>query len=147
MGSTAPEPSGLTPEQLRSKRYYAAHKEQRKANARRWAAANPDKVRAYRQVHKRKNAVRNRQKHRDFRAFFRALRAAGACRVCGLPGRGNEEVMEFHHYYAPKEQPLGRMSNANRRRFLWEYMKCVQTCANCHLRLHAGTAPGPSQAA
>jgi hypothetical protein len=89
-----------------------------------------------------RNKRLGRERYRRYLAFFTRLKEVGRCAVCGISGRGQPEIMEFHHAFAPKEYHVnaGAMSHLGRKKILIEFMKCAQVCACCHRRLHAGTA-------
>ena len=88
--------------------------------------------------------ARNLGRRRRYRSrmFLLAGEAAGglACRMCG---EDDPVVLHFHHRDpSTKLEGVSRLisDSAPWERVVEEAKKCAVLCANCHLRLHYGTA-------
>jgi hypothetical protein len=108
-----------------------------KANAstRRWARANPDKVKATNKGNQERTLkVRQRVVSRVYQEY-----------PCLLCGESREPTLDFHHL-DPKEKKRRVCSYRTARTALIEARKCVVLCSNCHRLLHAGTLELPKGA-
>lgn len=80
-------------------------------------------------------------RHQKTRAVLDSIRAGG-CVVCG---ETDVDVLDFHHV-DPAEKSFNVSASWRKKGLqtvLEEVAKCVVVCANCHRRLHAGTAEIP----
>ena len=70
-------------------------------------------------------------------------RKNGGCVICG---EKDPVVIQFHHVDPKKKSfDIGFLlgSKMSEQRLEEELDKCVPLCANCHMRVHAGTATLP----
>ena len=89
----------------------------------------------------RKSYYYDQRDHRQKKkAFLYSLKKP--CAICGEP---DPVVIDFHHLDpATKSFTLGQTNNYSDEKILAEVDKCVCLCANCHRRVHAGTAEIPA---
>jgi len=108
---------------------------------------DPEKLRQYQKTYSRKwygeNAekqkAKSRQRKRELRKWYDDIKAKSFCVSCGVSGKENTWMMEFHHRDETKKtKSLSYMiSNGyGRETCLEEMEKCDVLCANCHRKLH-----------
>jgi hypothetical protein len=112
-----------------------------KENNRRWARANPDKVKAdrdtraatgyYREWQKTPTAAAwRKQRYADVNALLAAIKLERGCADCGY--RKDPRAMDFDHVRGEKSFNLSQSGSIKLERILAEVEKCDVVCANCH---------------
>ena len=106
-----------------------------------WKEQNADKMRGYRndwyeknkEAERQKAKLRQAQRRKDFREFYREYKSNLKCSKCGF---SHPAALDFHHTNSSeKEYTLGSIGVVSKEKFLEEVKKCIVLCANCH-RIH-----------
>ena len=108
---------------------------------------DPEKRRSYQKEyhrkwydkHKKERRERVQKRKKGIREWFRELKEGLHCEVCGISGKDQAWVLEFHHIEpASKKEGISYLVSHGygKRRILDEIEKCVVICANDHRAEH-----------
>ena len=89
--------------------------------------------------HKKERRADIQQRKKNLREWFRELKEGMSCEICGISGKNQAWVLEFHHIEpADKKEMISYMVGAgySKKRILAEIKKCVVICANDHRAKH-----------
>ena len=135
-----------------NRRYYQAHKEERKQYLKEWRRRNPEKNSLYCKrwyMKKRLEYFRKwREEHKDYLRKYRAkyfkekelrrrfeliMAKGGKCEICGYDD--SFCALEFHHL-----NPEEKNSEKEWKKPDFDLSKVILVCANCHKFIHGQVA-------
>lgn len=89
--------------------------------------------------HKKERRERVQKRKKGIREWFRELKEGLHCEVCGISGKDQAWVLEFHHIEpATKKEGISYLVSHGygKKRILAGIKKCAVICANCHRAEH-----------